>query len=276
MLRPIGRLRGALAWAGALTYLGLVPAFYSDRYRLMLVPVYAAGAAALWPALSRHGRAGRAVAALALVAVLVPLAVRNFETQATIHRELPRDVLALALAALDEPGRVMSRKGHIGYYARRDVAAFPRVADLEALGAVARREQARFLYYSWYEARMRPEFLCLLDTTRVLPGLERIAVQAMPPGVLYRILPEFGRPGWYGDTRERAVSEARGAVWALSDSAGARGLAVLAADAYLRGEMRRARELARASFAVLPGQGLALRIDSLARVPVEREMADRR
>jgi 4-amino-4-deoxy-L-arabinose transferase-like glycosyltransferase len=271
MARPLGPYRGALAAAGLLLYLGLVPAFYSDRYRLMLVPLYAAAAAALWPALARHGRPGRIVALLALLAVLGPLLARNVGVQREIHRELPRDVLALApaLAALDEPGTVMSRKGHIGYYARRTVAAFPRVPDVAALGDAAHKAEARFLYYSWYEAQMRPEFLCLLDTTRVLPGLERVAVRAMPPAVLYRVGPGFGEPGWYADSRERAVSEARAAIWALSDSAGARGLAVLAADAYLRGEMERARRFARGSLEVLPDEKLAARIDSLARSHAE-------
>src|SRR5689334_13183784 len=51
-LRPL-----APVWAlGAVLFVGLVPVFYSDRYSLVLLPVYAALAAAAVVAAGRRGR----------------------------------------------------------------------------------------------------------------------------------------------------------------------------------------------------------------------------
>ena len=68
-----------------------------------------------------------------------------------------------AIGALARPGdRLISRKGHVGYYAGIETVEFPRVATLEALGDYAHRAKANFLYYSWYECFLRPEFSFLL------------------------------------------------------------------------------------------------------------------
>ena len=264
--RRLGRHRGLLAASGVVFHLGLVPAFYSERYRLMLVPLYAVAAAALWPALGSRGRAGKLMAAGLLIAAAAPLAASNVALQARVARELPRDVLQLApVLAAQPPGAVMARKGHLGYHAGREVVAFPRTGDPAALAGAAAASGARYLYYSWYEARLRPEFLCLLDTTRTLPGLARVGVSAFPAAVLYRIGPGFGSAGWFDDPRQRAVSEARAAIWALTDSAAARGHALLAADAFLQGDARLARMHARAALALRPDETLARQVDSLAR-----------
>lgn len=254
---------GAWLLSAGFLYLGLVPAFYSDRYRLLLVPIAAAAAAALWIAPFARSRAGRAVTALALAAVVATLGVRSWRVQHKVWFELPRDVLAVAPAVAHDglPGPVIARKGHIGYYTDRPVIALPRVASLATLGALARASHARYLYFSWYEAQMRPELLALMDTTRTLPGLERVAVCPFPAGVLYRIGPSFGEPGWFADDRAKAVAEARAAIWTLADSMKARGRSVLAADAFLRGDYTGAVVLARMARRDLPGDTLAMWVE---------------
>ena len=259
----LGANGGAWVISAVALDLGLVPAFYSDRYRLLLVPVAAAAAAAVWAAPFARARAGRVAAALALGAVVAAGSVRSWGVQHQVWFELPRDVLVVApaLARDPAPGPVIARKGHVGYYTDRPVVAFPRVASLESLGAIARSSHARFLYFSWYEAQMRPEMLALLDTTRTLPGLERVAVSPFPAGVLYRIGPGFGTPGWFADERERAVAEARAAIWTLADSMKVRGRAVLAADAFLRGDYAGAVALAKQVRRDLPGDTLAMWVE---------------
>lgn len=261
--RRFGANGGAWAISGAFLYVGLVPAFYSDRYRLQLVPVAAAAAAAIWAAPFARSRAGRTVTALALACVVGTVGVRSWAVQHKVWFELPRDVLAIApaLARDPAPGPVIARKGHVGYYGGRAVVAFPRVASLATLGEVARSSHARYLYFSWYEAQMRPEMLALLDTTRTLPGLERVAVSSFPAGVLYRIGPGFGEPGWFGDDREKAVAEARAAIWTLADSMKARGRSVLAADAFLRGDWAGAVAMAKQVRRELPGDTLAMWVE---------------
>jgi len=255
---------GAWAIAGAFLYLGLVPAFYSDRYRLMLVPIYAAAAAAWWAAPFARTRARRAVVAAALAGVVGSIAVRSWQVQHRVEVELPRDVLQVAhvLTSDPAPGTVLARKGHIGYYGDRLVTPLPRVASIPTLAAVARAGGARYLYYSWYEAQLRPELLALLDTTRTLPGLERVEVSRFPAGVLYRIGPGFGDPGWFANDREHALAEARAAIWTLSDSAAARGRSVLAADAFLRGDYPTAVAMAKQVRHELPGDSLAMWVEA--------------
>jgi len=96
---------------------------------------------------------------------------------------------------------------------------FPRVASLAALAAHAQANRARFLYFSWYEGKLRPEFWYLLDTSAVVPGLTRIASVLAPAAVLYRIEPGFGAdPDWMADSTERMVHVARGEIRVLEDT----------------------------------------------------------
>jgi tetratricopeptide (TPR) repeat protein len=130
----------------------------------------------------------------------------------------------------------MSRKGHIGYYSGREVVPFPRVRTLGELGAQARSAGATYLYYSWYETQLRPEFAYLLDTTSAIPGLSAVYVSGGKPAVLYRIGPEFGRsPEWLADPFEHSVHLARGVVLARGEEAPSVHHAALALDALLRG-----------------------------------------
>jgi hypothetical protein len=272
---------GAIAWArsgagggfaplagiGLLVHLALVPSFYSPRYRLMMVPFEAACAAALLPALWRRGRAARAVVVAAFAVALVTQTVRNVAEQAEVWSTLPRDVLATAPRLVVEPGRarVMSRKGHIGYYSGRNVTMFPRVSTLAALAGVARGSGTGYLYYSWYEARLRPEFVWLLDSTAAAPGLERIAASADPPAYLFRIGPEFGRePPWMSDDLERLVHVSRASMRILPDSATAPERAVLAADALRRGDLSTALRLAREARMLRPDLAVAWRVEGMA------------
>src|SRR5205814_2519504 len=126
-------LRRALApvWMqGALLFLALAPVFYSDRYSMPLVPVYLTFAAAVAaadagalrgvPAWLRHAVLAAGVAAV--IAWCVPYQ-RNALTLSPVEtREAGR-----ALASVARPGeRIVSRKGHIGYYSGLTVVPFPR------------------------------------------------------------------------------------------------------------------------------------------------------
>jgi tetratricopeptide (TPR) repeat protein len=115
------------------------------------------------------------------------------------------------------PGaRVMSRKGHIGYYSGLATVAFPRVAGVPELAAHARAAGVEYIYFSWYEAELRPEFWALLDTAETLPGLAVVHATEHNPSVLYRIGPEFGRvPEWFANDTLRNVPAARAQLRAL-------------------------------------------------------------
>ena len=202
----------------------LLPIFYSDRYSLALAPyeLTLAGMAIASPLLALRLR-GVAVP-LKWVLALVPLALSMRSSIAYQRHALsqsPVEVVAAgqALRRVAPPGAgVMSRKGHISYYSGLAPVAFPRVDGLPELADYCRRNGAQFLYFSWYEGELRPEFWYLLDSTAVVPGLTRIPFVARNPALLFSIGPEFGRnPEWLASDSLRRLHEARAQVQVLDE-----------------------------------------------------------
>jgi hypothetical protein len=195
--------------AGALLFLTLVPAFYSERYSLALMPVYAAlgGLAFGSP---RFALAVRGVwLKAALIALPLVFAVQaNLRHQQYAITQLPVEVLEIAetLRELKRPGdRVIARKPHVAFHAGVDPAPFPFADSLPGLADDARKLGARWLFFSWPEAETRPAFWHLLDTSGVVPGLTVRRVTRPHPAVLYEIGPEFGRmPDWFANDTLRA------------------------------------------------------------------------
>jgi len=178
----------------------------------------------------------------------------------------------------------VSRKGHVGYYSGLEVVAFPRLRTLGELADHARKRGARFLYYSWYEVALRPEFSYLLDTTAAIPGLTVVHLTERRPSVVYRIDPGFGRyPPWMADPFLRAVHTARALVRVWPDSLAWSQKTVLAAEAFDRGRPEEAlalaedATLARPSYAVgwfLKGESLrVLHRNGEARSAYEQALA---
>jgi len=269
------------AWiAGALLFATLAPVFYSDRYALPLVPFYlslaglAAGIALRGPRLPGIGLP------LAWLALAVPVALgarAAVEQQRWLASQLPVEVVTAGetlhrAAGLADPppargpGRsgpasgvgAMSRKMHLWYYSGLDPVAFPRVATLAALADQARASGARFLYFSWYEAELRPEFWYLLDSTATVPGLERLPFAARNPVALYRLGPGFGRdPDWLADARARGLHVARAQVQVLNEHDAWNAHLTIAEDARARGAMAEALEHYLAATRGNPGLALA-------------------
>lgn len=232
LLSPAGRALAPVWLAGALQFLALAPVFHSERYALPLVPVEL-GLAALalaWPRVW----VGAVVGALAVAYSLRA----STQYQLAIYSQLPTEVVGAgrALAHAAEPGsRVLSRKGHIGYYSGVPVVAILRLATLAELGDYARANRANYLYYSWYEAQLRPEFAYLLDTTSAVPGLSVVHATERKPSVLYRVGPRFGvEPAWSGDEFERQLHLARALVDVLPATEGVAHRVTLAVDALER------------------------------------------
>jgi hypothetical protein len=122
--------------------------------------------------------------------------------------------VADAARPLFRPGdRVYARKPHFAWHAGLTATAFPFVDSLPQLAAAARHDGVRWLYFSWPEAEMRPQFMYMLDTTSAVPGLTVRAATDHHPAVLYEIGPEFGRePAWMGDPWQVALHRARAQV----------------------------------------------------------------
>jgi tetratricopeptide (TPR) repeat protein len=214
-----------VALTGALLFASLVPVFYSERYALPLVPYFMvlAGLAAGSPLLAlRIGRPGLWLKGLA---ALWPLAL-SIQASVTLQRwvasQLPVEVIAAGRALRDvaPPGSgVLSRKVHLSYYSGLNPVAFPRFSRLAELADYCRRNGAQYLYFSWYEAELRPEFWYLLDSTAVVPGLTRIPFVAKNAALLFAIGPDFGRdPEWLASDSLTRIHVARAQVQALDDA----------------------------------------------------------
>lgn len=200
----------------ALFFVTLVPVFHSERYSLPMLPVWAAFAAAAFasPVLAVPVAGGRVWLKSLLVAVPLLLSLRtSLAVQRRVLSQLPLEVLEVARAAKPylKPGdRVLARKPHFAWHAGLEPVPFAFADSLGPLADAARRAGARWLYFSWPEAEMRPQFAWLLDTTSHVPGLTVRATSSGHPAVLYEIGPGFGAaPGWLGDPAEVAVHRAR-------------------------------------------------------------------
>ena len=154
---------------------------------------------------------------LALVlAVLVPSLTITRDFAARVIHQLPVEVrdAALQMKPYVTPGEpVLARKPHFAWYAGLTPLTLPLSDTLSQWGDAARRMKARWLYFSWPEAEMRPAFEWLLDSTSAAPGLRVRAATAHWPALVYEIGPEFGQePAWIGNDTLVAVHRARARV----------------------------------------------------------------
>jgi len=130
---------------------------------------------------------------------------------------------------------------------------FPFVDSLSQLAAAARRDSARWLYFSWPEAEMRPAFAWLLDTTSAVPGLTLRAYAAHHPAALYEIGPGFGAaPAWLGDEWQLAVHRAR--AMAAINLRDWRSRVILANDEQRHGRWLEAQAPLEEAAAIAPGE----------------------
>jgi len=196
-----------LVVAAGLLSATLVPVFYSERYSLGMLPLYATLAATAFASPLGAlvvGRKRRLWLKPLLASVPLAFAVMaSWRLERRAIDQLPVEVLECArtLRQLEHPGdRVIARKGHIAYHAGAEPLPFPFTNTIPELADYAHRHQARWLYFSWPEAETRPQYFFLLDTSSVVPGLRPRKVTAPHPAVLYEIGPEFGAiPDWFAN-----------------------------------------------------------------------------
>ena len=212
----LSRLRALLA-AMALLFLTLVPAFHSERYSLAVLPLWCVLAAVAFcsPRLALS-TAGVWLKLLLLPLVLVPAIGVTQAFAARVLYQLPIEarVAGEQVRPLVHPGdKVLARKPHFAWYAGMTPLTLPLTDTLASWGDAARRTGARWLYFSWPEAEMRPKFEWLLDSTSHAPGLTVRAAIAHWPALVYEIGPEFGRePDWIGLDTLVALHRARARV----------------------------------------------------------------
>jgi len=200
--------------AMGLLFCTLVPVFHSERYSLAVLPMWAILAAYAF-ASPRFALplAGVWWKLLLLPAVLLPTLAYTRAFAARTLDQLPVEVLEAArqVKPYVKPGdKVMARKSHFGWYAGLETAVLPLADTLSQWSDAAKRVHARWLYFSWPEAQMRPRFEWLLDTTSATPGLTVRAATRHWPAVVYEVGEGFGtEPAWMGNDTLSAVHRAR-------------------------------------------------------------------
>jgi tetratricopeptide (TPR) repeat protein len=259
----LGALDGALRrlwplWlAGVLLFLTLVPAFYSERYSLSLLPFDAALAALAVGSPLLALAAGPRRLWLKPALALLPLALATQQSvggEVRFFDQLPTEVLPCAdtLRAEKRPGdRVIARKPHLAAIAGVEPVSFPFTKTLPELADYARANRSRWLYVSWPEVESRPDYWYLLDTAAVVPGLTARAVTRPHPGVLYEIGPGFGTsPAWLANDTLHTYYVARAQL--LVDGTNFGALFALAAVERSHGHLERARFLLERAASVKP------------------------
>jgi len=207
------RLAPVLAAVGFL-FLSLVPVFHSERYSLAVLPAWAMLAAVAFASPRFALPVGRVWAKLLLVPLVLgaSLVTTRALTARTLD-QLPVEVREAArqVAPRVRPGeRVMARKPHFGWYAGLETVPLPLADSLTAWAAAAKRDRARWLYFSWPEAQFRPAFEWLLDSTSATPGLTVRAATSHWPALVYEIGEGFGTlPAWIGNDSLAASHRAR-------------------------------------------------------------------
>jgi tetratricopeptide (TPR) repeat protein len=204
----------------------LVPAQHATRYSLALAPMYLcfAGAAIGLP---RFACAVRGFPVpfkwIAGVALVVASCVTSYNEHRYLMTQLPVEVLPAgkALRELGHPGaRVMARKPHIGYYSGMEQVPFANVNSFAELASYCRANHVDYIYFSWPEADLRPQFSYLLDTSGHVPGLTVVREMQKHPAVVYHIEEGFGQePAWLANDELRKLHEARAEVLIHEDEA---------------------------------------------------------
>jgi len=82
---------------------------------------------------------------------------------------------------------ICTRKPHIAHYLNLKMFDFPYVETYDELIAACKKSGVKYLYYSYIEAQMRPQFQFLFNLNSPPPDLEPVMYLQNPPAVLYKI-----------------------------------------------------------------------------------------
>ncbi len=191
--RNLTRVQVAYCLFAVLHFGVLLLTAYGARYSLNSIPVFTVFMMLFFK--------WNAVPKVVHYALPIALAVALFQS-IQFHRQNidsgPKEMLAMREKFFELTGRdskthykeiIMARKPHIAYYLNLDMGGFPLVETYNELIAEARKIGASYLFYSYFEANVRPQFRFLFDVKNPPPDLEPMMTLATPPAVLYRIKP---------------------------------------------------------------------------------------
>ncbi len=171
----------------------LLLTFYGARFSLNLIAPYAVLAVLFfkWDAVPKAVHYALPIALAVVLFQSVQFHRKNIDSG-------PQEMLTLREKFFEITGRnpnthynelIITRKPHIAYYLNLNMGGFPMAETYDELIAEARKLGASYLFYSYFEANLRPQFRFLFNVKEPPPELEPIMTLANPPAVLYRIKP---------------------------------------------------------------------------------------
>jgi len=192
------RMQAVVLLFAALSYLILLPVFYTERFALLLLPFIVLLFARFlqWRGIKRiPGRWHRNAAWAVALGVAGWACVQSVESARYDIATEPVEILQVrdAFSGLtsDNPrGTSLSaRKPHIAHYLDMEYVPFPYVSSEADLVTVLRQSKTDYVYISTYEVATRPELKDLLNSTSEHRGLRPLISVISPPSVLYRVVP---------------------------------------------------------------------------------------
>jgi hypothetical protein len=192
------RKQAAVLLFAVLSFLVLLPVFYTERFALLLLPFVVLFFARFlqWRAFrgvpERGHRYAATAVALGVAAWACFLCVDG--TRFDIATE-PVEILkvrdAFSGLTTDNPRgtSISARKPHIAHYLDLEYVPFPYVSSEADLVTALRQAKADYVYISTYEIVTRPELKDLLNSTKDHQGLRPLISVISPPSVLYRVTP---------------------------------------------------------------------------------------
>lgn len=176
-------------------YTVLLPVFYGERFSLFLAPTIILLSICFfqWKSIPSIGFSSFRLKNLVLLGAMVFTTYSSVQQVSSDIGSGPTEILEVRDAFFRSPdnvsgGRsVVARKPQIAYYLNMKYVPFPYVNTMEDLIAELKKSGANYLFYSWIEAGMRPQFRYLLDPRNAPVGFRPIVQFPYPPAVLYEL-----------------------------------------------------------------------------------------
>jgi hypothetical protein len=174
----------------------LLLVFYSERFSLLLIPMYAVSFTFFLKVfLAKFSTTKRAAPLLNFIvlALLLTSLADSYSFNSKNISSGPNEMLSIRDWFRNEyhgrydNAKILARKPHIAYLLGMQFYPFPMIDDYDSLLAVMRRDSVRFLYYGNLEVGLRPQFLHLLDVDTTHAGLRLLCATSPPPAVLYEV-----------------------------------------------------------------------------------------
>jgi hypothetical protein len=197
VLRRPKPTRAVYLLLNALLFGVLLTVFYNPRFSLFLVPAYCVLALQtldwIGAVFSQRRRLMSWLIPAAATSLVVWTAVEGYQFNRCNISKGPTEILIIAewfernVPAEYRGEVIVSRTPQIAYYMDLEFEWMPDVKTYDELVAELRTMKADYLYFSYLEARWRPELAFLLNAEQKYPGIMPILFMKNPSAVLYRV-----------------------------------------------------------------------------------------